>query len=404
MAISIDWGTKVILIPKSYLTFISGTTYQLNSDTLRLDLKDLEDDLLGGMPYLDTHRHISPVTLSGTTYSRFIEIINGYTITFEDGLYQVNISGANTNFVDVLNRNSVSVVANNSSGLISSDQLEYSSFHNRVTIDTVRGVSGVVFPIGTVRTPSNNIPDALLIAQEIGVSQLFFKNNHTIQSAIDVSGYELVGDSPEKVVLDFESGSTTLGTEIFDCQISGYLGSIASITGCHILNVVSTSNATDVELNLYNSIIDGTITLSSGLTGEFQVFNCKSGAGQTVPGIDFNGSSIDLVVRDFTGGLELKNMTSGNTGSVDMHSGQLVVNANCTDATLTVRGLCKVTNNASGNVSFTLNDESTVTATEIESIAAAVWDKLVSGHITDGSFGHHVGKKILTTGKFVALK
>jgi hypothetical protein len=117
MPVTIDWGSKVINVPQSYLTFISGTVYQLNIDTFRISLKDLEDDFQG-MPYPDTHRHTAPVTLSGTTYSRFVEIINGYTITFENGAYQVNLLGANSNIVDVLNRNSVSVVANNSSGLI----------------------------------------------------------------------------------------------------------------------------------------------------------------------------------------------------------------------------------------------------------------------------------------------
>jgi hypothetical protein len=117
MAVTIDWGAQIINVPQDYLTLISGTVYELDIDNLRISLKDLEDDF-EGMPYPDTHRHTAPVTLSGTTYSRFVEIINGYTITFEDGFYQVNLLGANSNIVDVLNRNSVSVVANNSSGLI----------------------------------------------------------------------------------------------------------------------------------------------------------------------------------------------------------------------------------------------------------------------------------------------
>lgn len=117
MPISINWGTKVITVPQSFLAFVSGTTYTLDLNVFRLALKDLEDDF-AGMPYLDTHRHIAPITLSGVTYARFVEIINGYTVTFADGLYQVNLAGANNNLVDVLNRNSVSVVANNSSGLI----------------------------------------------------------------------------------------------------------------------------------------------------------------------------------------------------------------------------------------------------------------------------------------------
>jgi hypothetical protein len=47
-----------------------------------------------------------------------IEIINGYTVTFEDGQYAVNLVGANSNVGDKVNLNDVSVRSANSAGLI----------------------------------------------------------------------------------------------------------------------------------------------------------------------------------------------------------------------------------------------------------------------------------------------
>ena len=88
MAISIDWGTKVISVPKTFLSLVSGTLYELDSDTFRLALKDLEDDE-EGIPFPDTHQHNTEVTLSGVTFVRTIEIINGYTVEFEDVQYTV---------------------------------------------------------------------------------------------------------------------------------------------------------------------------------------------------------------------------------------------------------------------------------------------------------------------------
>jgi hypothetical protein len=44
MAISIDWGTKVIFVPQADLTFVSGTLYSLDVDQFR---KDLNAKLLG---------------------------------------------------------------------------------------------------------------------------------------------------------------------------------------------------------------------------------------------------------------------------------------------------------------------------------------------------------------------
>lgn len=115
MAASVDWDTKVITVFQADLTLISGTKYEYDVNTLRRELDDLLDD--EGMPFLDTHQHITSVDLSGVTYARFFIIINGYTITFEDGAYSVTLFGANHNIMDVLNDNQVSVLANNSAGL-----------------------------------------------------------------------------------------------------------------------------------------------------------------------------------------------------------------------------------------------------------------------------------------------
>lgn len=117
MPVTVDWGQKIIEVPQSYLTFVSGSTYSLDLDALRLDLKDLEDDE-AGIAHLDTHEHTAPKTLAGIEYARFIEFINGYTVKFEDGQYNVDASGANSNLIDVLVDNQVSVRSNNSAGLI----------------------------------------------------------------------------------------------------------------------------------------------------------------------------------------------------------------------------------------------------------------------------------------------
>ena len=121
MAISITWATLVIYVPKTYLDPESGTIYTLDSDALRLALKDLEDDE-EGIAHPDTHQHNPQVTIAGVTYAKTIEIINGYSIEFEDGQYTVIIEGSNNNFHDVLNgilvQNQVQVIPTNSAGLI----------------------------------------------------------------------------------------------------------------------------------------------------------------------------------------------------------------------------------------------------------------------------------------------
>lgn len=117
MAISVHWPTGVITIPQADLTHLGGLRYQLDVNVFRLSLKDLEDSEEGQV-WPNTHNHNTELTLSGVTYARSFEIINGYTVEFENGMYSVSCIGANHNIADVKVVNSVSLIIGNSAGLI----------------------------------------------------------------------------------------------------------------------------------------------------------------------------------------------------------------------------------------------------------------------------------------------
>lgn len=120
MAISIDWGTQIITVEQSDLTNISGSNYALDVDVFRLALKDLEDST-DGMAFPITHNHVAPISVGGVTLARVVEIINGYTVSFEDtgSPYSVRLDGANNNIADVANLiTNVSIRSNNSAGLV----------------------------------------------------------------------------------------------------------------------------------------------------------------------------------------------------------------------------------------------------------------------------------------------
>ena len=130
MAVTIDWNTQVITVPVTFMTLVSGTPgtgssqvdpalYELDVNALRLALKDIEDG--EGMPFPDTHRHNGQVTISGVTYARTFEVINGFTVLFDTGTYDhytVRCVGANHNIADVRRPNTVSLIIGNSAGLI----------------------------------------------------------------------------------------------------------------------------------------------------------------------------------------------------------------------------------------------------------------------------------------------
>jgi hypothetical protein len=117
MAITIDWNTKIISVPQSDLTLISPNIYELDVDWFRLQLKSIEDSE-EGIVFPSTHEHVQESVLSGVTYARQVKIINGYTVTFEDGPYTIRCVGANHNLGDVKNVNQVSLIIGNSGGLI----------------------------------------------------------------------------------------------------------------------------------------------------------------------------------------------------------------------------------------------------------------------------------------------
>jgi hypothetical protein len=121
MAISVNPLTHVISIPKADLTLISGTIYELNTNTFRLALKTWEASE-DGIYKLKTHLHNTEVTIAGITYARSINILSPYSITFEDGQYTVILVGSNNNIFDVqngiLNQNQVQIIPTNSAGLI----------------------------------------------------------------------------------------------------------------------------------------------------------------------------------------------------------------------------------------------------------------------------------------------
>jgi len=118
----IDYGTKIIHVLQSDLTSVSGTLYELDTDWFRLQLKSFEDNE-EGMAHLRTHRHNTEYTIAGVTYARSIEIINGYSVEFENvgSIYSVRLSGSNNNIFDIQNgilvQNNVQVIPGNSAGL-----------------------------------------------------------------------------------------------------------------------------------------------------------------------------------------------------------------------------------------------------------------------------------------------
>ena len=119
MATTIDYNTQVISIPQADLTFIGGTLYALDTEAWRLEISALQATE-EGMSFVDAIFHKTTTLIAGVLFARFMEIINGYTVVFEDGQYAVRLDGSNNNIFDegIIVRNQVSIIPTNSAGLV----------------------------------------------------------------------------------------------------------------------------------------------------------------------------------------------------------------------------------------------------------------------------------------------
>lgn len=332
---TIDWPNKIIHVDKADTTQVQLTPSEireLDLDWFRRKLRDLEDDP-SGMPYLRTHKHNTEVTLGGITYSRVIEIINGYTITFEDGNYAVRLVGANSNVEDVVNVNQVSVRSNNSAGLISLPLLVQSSFDGFVTVDVVNGTAGTKGsssnPIGTQHNPVDNISDALTIASDRSLREIFIIGDATLTTGHDLSNFIIRGQGADKSTITVDNAATVTNVTFKDCTVTGTLGEQVTIENCIVNNIA------DLYGEVRNSELSGTITIKTSA-------DIIDSTGS--PTIDLGGSGNDLILRRFAGEPTIQNKTGTETVYIDV-AGEVKIDDTVTAGTVVLSGDGIATNN-----------------------------------------------------------
>lgn len=356
MAITIDWDTKVISVNKADMILLQSTPteiYQLNMDFFHQTLRDLEDDV-DGIIFDTTHRYVDPIAVGGVILARVVEIINGYTVTFEDGQYRVNLTGANTNLADVTNVNQVSVSSSNSAGLQDLSTLLSAAYNGEVCVSPSRGQAGTKVPLGTRSTPVSNLADAKLIADREGLHQIHILESMTLTNVDFSAGYRFVSDSPATIQLTFDPSTNVRNCDFEFCFVQGTLDGNNIYRQCVLGDVTFTSGF------VFQCSLTGTVQLEPGaLLGIYDSFS-NTLAGQQAPIIDFNGSG-QLILRGYEGEIELHNHTDTNNDGdvcIDMDSGVVKVDASCTAGFFPIRGVARVDDFSTGTcnvVDLTVN-------------------------------------------------
>lgn len=372
--LSIEWATKIITVPKAYTTLVQISPTEIRNLTLNTFRLDVGDLLAGseGLVYEDAISHNTEVILGGITYARIIEIINGYTITFEDGQYAVNLIGANSNVGDVINVNQVSVRSQNSAGLISNQAIEFSSYQGGVTVD-INGVSGTVFPIGTPQEPVNNLADAILILIFRGLDKMFFLSDWTFPNTTNFSDYELHGQGLQKTTLTFESGAIVVNVEVFNATITGFETGIVGLTDCKIIDLGSVGLApSNTPVLIQRCFIEGIITIPSNYSGTLTVVDSWAipDINNDPPRLDMGGAAMGLQMNNLSGFVCIDNCTiSDNEVEIFLNSGGVEIGNSTTAGNFTLTGTGSLRNMATG---IKLDSKGLVSGSVIENTHNAV--------------------------------
>jgi len=347
MAITIDWGTRIISVPKADTLLVQSVPTeirQLDLDAFRLELKSLEDDA-AGMPFPVTHNHVSPITVGGVTLARVVEILNGYTVTFEDGQYAVNLVGANSNVGDVVNVNQVSIRSANSAGLTFSEQINDQSFIGAaVYVNSNSGLSGTSFPRGTPTSPVNNLTDALSIADIRSLQNVILTGFITANGThtLDYHSFEAGAGASNVILL---SGASTVNSSFNRLILVGAQNGLSRINSC-ILGVTGLGGFTEAEGRIVDSIINTVAGITQYTSGAGCLLDNCSFIAPDSPQIEFNANGKGFGMRSCTGNLIITNQTISEELELNFAGARVEIAPSCTAGTLNISGNATVVDNS----------------------------------------------------------
>ena len=274
-------------------------------------------------------------------------------------------------FLDTIGTHTVRIMQQVSSLVDSTvaqlEEIEYASFGGGITVDVTSPYSGTNYPVGTAQAPVNNITDAHTIAVDRGFSTFYIIGDITITELLDLEGHVFVGESMTKSTIVIDAATQVSKCEFYDAHIQGTLDGENKTQNCLITN-----------LNYLNGVIEqcmlgpGTITLGGSATAHF--LDCWSGVpGTSTPIIDMGGSGQSLGLRNYNGGIALKNKSGIEAVSIDLNSGQVILENTVTNGDIVIRGVGKLTDNSVG---ANVLDEDLLNP---DNISDNVWDEVLTG-------------------------
>ncbi len=393
---------------------VSPRIITVNSPSVEITMQDLYDTLRDRETIqIDEQRIIAGAgkePLGGGVLVGLTLTLNNALLAFEarpgPTYTQCNVSGGNLVAVDS-NGDALDspiyptaftqiVLANSSSATLQEiDAIQYASFNGGVTIDVTSSYTGTTFPIGTLQQPVNNLSDAYTIAVYRGFRRFFLISDLVIDEVIpNLDDYTFIGRGMDRTHIQIDDIANTNNCEYLDSHTAGTLDGDSRLEGCFIDN-----------LNYIKGFIEscvlsaGVITLGGNETAHF--LDCWSGVpGSGTPIIDLGGAGQSLALRGYNGGIKLRNKTGIESVSIDLNSGQAVLENTVINGEIVCRGVGKLIDingddiptgiwNGATIINETINGPITAEV-NTESIANAVWNEDLSTYTTANTAGNIV--------------
>jgi len=286
----------------------------------------------------------STAILNGTSNSTYSYVLNSTTHVNSTGNSQILFVAGRTNTNDILNLDYVimnAVAAGTSVTDIANavyNKMGMVVYDNGIWIDTINGFSGTTLGVNGISTyPSNNLANALNLAQQINLKRFYLKPDSSIVlvSAYDAwrfIGRAIIGLNGQSIAdASFENVEWISGTSV---------GQDYVMDDCAIGDVTLDSGS------IHNSEFNGTFTTCANGVYVFKRCIDANPAGLASPTFVCTPSAT-MAFRDYRGGIQFNNMISSNSIKLD-GAGRVVIASSCSGGDLTLRGFWQVTNNGTG--------------------------------------------------------
>jgi hypothetical protein len=226
-------------------------------------------------------------------------------------------------------------VASGTAGRYQADQ----NYMGAVHIDSTNGSAGTTVGVnGTATNPVDTLADAVTLAASLGLRRYTVRGSITLLSAHDDWVFE--GRGGEAVIA--LGGQDVADSEFILCELSGAATADPIVAIDCLFDGVSNFRGTMIRCRF-----NGTNSFSAGTSN---LVDCYSQVpGTSAPVFDCIGAGRSLNVRGYAGGFDLRNSTdAGQSTSIDMVSGQVILNANNTAGTIVIRGVGTLRDNSAG--------------------------------------------------------